>query len=236
MTLVRSKGIEAYRFDFDSLRPGHMIHHKIVTLVCHRVNWVHENYGRGSVWYLPPAFADDVFSGKTREQLIDTYYKDWMPKYPRLKYIYVPINTSTDHWFLMVISLQLNTICHLDSYCRIGDLKPRRGTMTIISHTLDEMLSSGLYGNTFLGRSIYFKDWPIEEAHGIPNCGHSNNAAVWVIYWIDMDQYFTPNLQGELKENIIRVKTAATLMQGMYNEMWAFIEDEAKKLWALIAT
>jgi hypothetical protein len=35
---------------------------------------------------------------------------------------------------------------------------------------------------------------------------------------------------------MIRVKTAATLMQGMYNEMWAFIEDEAKKLWALIAT
>jgi hypothetical protein len=35
---------------------------------------------------------------------------------------------------------------------------------------------------------------------------------------------------------MIRVKTAATLMQGMYNKMWAFIEDEAKKLWALIAT
>jgi hypothetical protein len=34
------------------------------------------------------------------------------------------------------------------------------------------MVSSGFYGTTFLGRSTEFNEWPIEEAHGIPNCGH----------------------------------------------------------------
>jgi hypothetical protein len=52
-----------------------------------RANWVQENYTRGSVWYLPPAFADNVFLGKTIEELIDIYCKDWMPSYPRLKYV-----------------------------------------------------------------------------------------------------------------------------------------------------
>ncbi|WJX61833.1 hypothetical protein P8452_46886 [Trifolium repens] len=208
--LVKSRGIEAYRADFDTLTPGQMINHKIVTLVCMRANWVQENYNRGSVWYLPPAFADDVFLGKTIEELIDIYCKDWMPSYPRLKYIYVSINTSSDHWFLMVISMQLQTIYHLDSYCGIGDVKPRRATISIISRTLQKM------------------------AHGIPNCGHRNNAAVSVIDWLDRDQTFTPNIQGELKENMIRVKTAAILVLGLYNDMWTFIEEEAKNFWALI--
>ncbi|WJX88820.1 hypothetical protein P8452_70864 [Trifolium repens] len=138
-----------------------------------------------------------------------------MPSYPRLKYIYVPINTSSDHWFFMVISMQLQTIYHLDSFCGIGDVKPRRSTISIISRTLQKM--------------------PIEEAHSIPNCGHSNNAAVWVIDWLDRDQTFTPKIQGELKENMIRVKTAANLVFGLYNDMWTFIEEEAKNFWALIS-
>jgi hypothetical protein len=39
----------------------------------------------------------------------------------------------------------------------------------------------------------------------------------------------------QLKENIIRVKTAATLVLGLYNEMWTNIEEEAKNFWALIS-
>ncbi|KAK2353508.1 ubiquitin-specific protease ESD4 [Trifolium repens] len=228
-------GIEAYRADFDTLTPGNMINHKIVTLVCLTSTWMQESYNRGAVWFLPPAFADDIFLGKTIEELIATYCKDWMPSYPRLKYIYVPINTSSDHWFLMVISMQLQTIYHLDSYCGIGDVKPRRATISIISRTLERMVSAALYGTTFLGRSTEFNEWPIEEAHGIPNCGHSNNADVWVIDWMDMDQCFTPNIQGELKENMIRVKTASNLVLGVYNDLWDFIEEEAKNFWALIS-
>ncbi|KAK2351781.1 ubiquitin-specific protease ESD4 [Trifolium repens] len=186
--LVSSRGIEAYRADFDTLTPGHMINHKIMKLVCLRASWMQQNYNRGSVWFLPPGFADDVFLGKTIEELVATYCKDWMPSYPRLKYIYVPINTLSDHWFFMVISMQLQTIYHLDSFCGIGDVKPRRATISIISNTLQQMVSSGFYGTTFLGRSTEFNEWPIEEAHGIPNCGHSNNTTVWVIDWIDMDQ------------------------------------------------
>jgi hypothetical protein len=33
---------------------------------------------------------------------------------------------------------------------------------------------------------------------------------------------------------MVRVKTAATLVLGLYNEMWAFIEDEAKKFGQLL--
>ncbi|KAK2382560.1 hypothetical protein QL285_070086 [Trifolium repens] len=187
--LVSSRGIEAYRADFDTLTPGNMINHKIVTLVCMRSTWMQESYNRGAVWFLPPAFADDVFLGKTIEELIATYCKDWMPSYPRLKY----------------------------------------------SRTLECMVSAALYGTTFLGRSTEFNEWPIEEAHGIPNCGHSNNAAVWVIDWMDMDQCFTPNIQGELKENMIRVKTASNLVLGVYNDLWDFIEEEAKNFWELIS-
>jgi hypothetical protein len=32
----------------------------------------------------------------------------------------------------MVISLQFQTIYHLDSFCGIGDVKPRRATISVI--------------------------------------------------------------------------------------------------------
>jgi hypothetical protein len=50
---------------------------------------------------------------------------------------------------------------------------------------------------------------------------------------------FTPNLfyvWMQLKENFVRVKTAAILVLGLYNDMWTFIEEEAKNFWALIAS
>jgi hypothetical protein len=34
---------------------------------------------------------------------------------------------------------------------------------------------------------------------------------------------------------MMRVKTAAVLVIGLYNEMWTFIEEEAKNFWALIS-
>jgi hypothetical protein len=39
----------------------------------------------------------------------------------------------------------------------------------------------------------------------------------------------------QLKENMVRVKTAAILMLGLYNDMWTYIEEEAKNFWELIA-
>jgi hypothetical protein len=58
-----------------------------MTLVSVRAMWVQENYNRGAVWFLPPAFADDIFLGLPINQLIDRYCKDWMPPYPKLKYV-----------------------------------------------------------------------------------------------------------------------------------------------------
>jgi hypothetical protein len=40
----------------------------------------------------------------------------------------------------------------------------------------------------------------------------------------------------QLKENFVRVKTAVILVLGLYNDMWTFIEEEAKNFWALIAS
>ncbi|WJX20628.1 hypothetical protein P8452_10164 [Trifolium repens] len=232
--LVSSKGIEAFRYDFDTIRPGAKINKKIMTLVCVRAMWVQENYKRGAVWFLPPAFADDISSGVPINQLIDRYCKDWMPPYPRLKYIYVPINTANGHWFLMVLSVQLGVVYHLDSHCRMEEVSARRATMSDICQHLHEMVASPFYGTTFFDRNVLIGDWPIEEARGIPNCGHSNNVVVWLMDLIDMHQCFTPNLQGELKENMVRAKTAALLVIGLQNDMWTFIEDEAKEFWELI--
>jgi hypothetical protein len=58
-----------------------------MSLVARRATWVQENYKRGTVWYLPPAFADDIFSGKSAYELANTYSKDWMPSNPKLKYV-----------------------------------------------------------------------------------------------------------------------------------------------------
>jgi hypothetical protein len=46
--------------------------------------------------------------------------------------IYVPINTANDHWFLMVLSVQLGVVYHLDSHCRMEEVSSRRATMSLI--------------------------------------------------------------------------------------------------------
>ncbi|KAK2375699.1 hypothetical protein QL285_076572 [Trifolium repens] len=73
---------------------------------------------------------------------------------------------------------------------------------------LQQMVLSPVYGNCYVGNDLNFPEWGIEEARGIPNCGHSDNAAVWVVDWMEMAQNFSPNIQGELKGNLICVKTA----------------------------
>jgi hypothetical protein len=37
------------------------------------------------------------------------------------------------------------------------------------------MVASPFYGTTFYDRNLLINDWPIEEARGIPNCGHRFN-------------------------------------------------------------
>ncbi|XP_027186750.2 uncharacterized protein [Cicer arietinum] len=130
--LVSSNGIIGYRSDFDTLAPGMIINDKIMTLICRRSTWIQNNYNRGAVWYLPPSFAEDVFSGMSTFKLIDRYFRNWMEPNSNLKYIYVPIKTETGHWFLMVISLELQIKYHLDSFCRMEDIECRSTTMSIL--------------------------------------------------------------------------------------------------------
>lgn len=232
--LVSSNGIIGYRSDFDTLAPGMIINDKIMTLICRRSTWIQNNYNRGAVWYLPPSFAEDVFSGMSTFKLIDRYFRNWMEPNSNLKYIYVPIKTKTGHWFLMVISLELQMKYYLDSFCPMEDIECRSTTMSILSKSLNRMVRFPYYGTTFDGRSIDFSCWPLEQAKGIPNVGHSDNAAAWLIKWIDMGECFTPNIQGELLENNIRIRAATRLLLEMYNELKTTIEVEAKENWRLI--
>lgn len=232
--LVLTQGIEAFRHDFDTLSPGKRVNQKIMTLVCRRATWIQQNYHRGDVWYLPPSFADDVLLGRTIEHLVHLYYTDWMQPYPRLKFIYVPITTAEDHWYLMVISLQSGVVYHLDSFCDYEEIAPRRATLSNLCKIIQKMVASKQYGNTFLGRAVEFGEWPIEEARGIPNVGRSDNAAIWLMDWIDMDCTFTPNLHGELHENIVRVKTAAYLLLGLHNELRDHLVDQSQAFWDMI--
>jgi hypothetical protein len=43
------------------------------------------------------------------------------------------------------------------------------------------MVTAGFYGTTFFCRALEFKEWPIEEAHGIPNCGHRYEQNLYIV-------------------------------------------------------
>ncbi|MCH98276.1 Ulp1 protease family carboxy-terminal domain protein [Trifolium medium] len=101
----------------------------IILMMAFKVTLNQHNALSKTVWCLPPSFADDVGKGNSIEALHEFYSKDWMRRFDRLQHIYVPIEETRGHWYLMVISIDDQKIYQLDSHPRDDLVEGRQRTI-----------------------------------------------------------------------------------------------------------
>ncbi|KAJ1431092.1 hypothetical protein SESBI_07332 [Sesbania bispinosa] len=59
--------------------------------------------------------------------------------------------------------------------------------------------------------------WEISDLKWPSTGARSNNSAVWVLSWLDMDYAFQPNITPVLNENVVRMKIVMQLLLCTHN-------------------
>ncbi|KAJ1383302.1 Ulp1 protease family, C-terminal catalytic domain [Sesbania bispinosa] len=167
--LVKLCDIEATRKDFVTLCPDRLVNNKMMTLSALKGSWTQARKTEKTVWYLPPAFTDDVLEGYSTDDLITKYARVSMQPYPQLKFIYVPVKESSEHWFLMVVSLEEQLIYYLDSNLRWESV--RRNTIRNLCEALTKIMTSEAYPEDFLHSDVQLEMWELSVARNVTNGG-----------------------------------------------------------------
>lgn len=227
--IIKAGDLEASRQELQCLCPTKIVSDLVMTLMVENIREAQKPLSSQAVWCFPPSFEVDFNSSMGLADIKSKYCTKWMPPYPKLQFIYVPLKTTSGHWYLMIIHLKHQTIYHLDSFCPVLVSEGRKLRIRRMAKLIyDMMLLDANYSIPFRNKRIDFMNFKIVDAYGIPCTGNSENSAVWVLEWLSMEQFFVPDLMyGNLVENSVRMKTAATLMLGGHNEIRAMIEENA---------
>ncbi|XLS68356.1 hypothetical protein HN51_019379 [Arachis hypogaea] len=138
--------------------------------------------------------------------------------------IYVPIKEN-DHWYLMVMSIPDKILYHLDSHCKVEDDEPRK-------HHIRNIVKK--YAKCGIQDIVSFEGWEVGNAIGIPRCTNSNDSAVWVMQWMDVQQEFTPVIPPKLHEEMSRMYLALDFVTGDWNKIRADVNERFQLWWIMI--
>ncbi|KAJ1404244.1 Ulp1 protease family, C-terminal catalytic domain [Sesbania bispinosa] len=171
---------------------------------------------------------DDVLAGLSKENVARLYILDWMNPFTCLKYIYVPIKEDNGHIYLMVVSLEEQTIYHMDSNPEQGHLNDRRENIQKLSAMLLFLMLSEWFSISYVNSPKNIDTWDIKQITP-PNEGtDSVDSVLWVLQWMAMDFAFQPNVHGVMQDNVVRMKTALLLLLGSHNELRKNLEARAE--------
>ncbi|KAK2449872.1 hypothetical protein QL285_009027 [Trifolium repens] len=81
-----------------------------------------------------------------------------------------------------------------------------------------------------------FQLWDIVEARGVPNCGNSDNSALWVAEWLNMQNSFSNNIFGVMDEKFTRMAVTMRILLGNHNECNNNLIQQAREYWQLMTT
>lgn len=226
--LVKSGELSASRNDLFCLIPTKKISELVMTLMAESIRIAQQHLSSQAVWVLPPSFEADFTTGMPIHLIREKYVDRWMPPYSTLKFIYVPVKTWTDHWYLMIIHIEEATIYHLDSNCPVVATPFRKLRIQKLATLLHKLVSDPSFGLSFADKKD-FTSFDIVPGRGLPCTGNSDNSGVWVLDWMSMEHFFVPALLlGTLYESEVRMKSAATLLLGPHNELRAVVKENSK--------
>ncbi|KAJ1390845.1 Ulp1 protease family, C-terminal catalytic domain [Sesbania bispinosa] len=228
--LFKIDDIVATRKDFDCMAPPNKVQEEVIKLLAMKSTWWQKKSTIKTIWSLPPSFSKHVNEGSTIEDLLTNYATLWMPPYPKLKHIYVPIQEETGHWYLAVISLAEKVIYHMDPNVSPKDLEDRQRTIRVLVEVLSQMMVSSCYPPNFYPSMEDLLMWEVSEPQG----QHQDpiiDSGVIIMDWIDMEHTFQPNLLPVRNEAVKRMLTVLRIIDGDHNEYIKTIEAKAEAFW-----
>ncbi|XP_045800560.1 uncharacterized protein LOC123894574 [Trifolium pratense] len=157
----------------------------------------------------------------------DVIYQEIMESFE----IYIPMEDSCGHWFMMVIHLEKSKIFHLDSFLVDDKTEGRRQQIRKIAIVLSSLLLLIYKADTSFCLLPDFEKWEIVEPRGIPNVGNSENSGLWVAEWLNMEQSFNEQMTGVLDDRTVRMKIALRLLTGPHNGLRRVLEMKAADYW-----
>lgn len=219
------------RNEFQCLVPGGYVGRPIVKMTAMRVTWNQKHALSQNLWCLPPSFASDALAGYDCEKLEIIYRHEWMPTFPNLRLIYVPIEEDSGHWFLMVINIEERKIYQLDPFLTDSKIEGRQQQIRKVAEVLSRMILEIYESDVPFCALPDFDNWKIQEARGVPNYGNSDSSGLWVAEWINMQNSFTGQITGVVNPDHVRMRVGLRLLLGPHNQYKESLETNAKKHW-----
>ncbi|KAG4982461.1 hypothetical protein JHK87_027210 [Glycine soja] len=76
-----------------------------------------------------------------------------------------------------------------------------------------------IYDNNSFNETLPpFDKWKIVEARGIPNCGQSENSALWVLEWMQMEEFFVNSFFGVASRITTIINPLCNLLKGQRSQ------------------
>ncbi|KAL5133699.1 hypothetical protein HKD37_03G006989 [Glycine soja] len=116
---------------------------------------------------LEERIKNDVLLRTNMEKLVDYYGKDFMSSYACLNYV---IYIHTNHWYLMVISIDDTKFYHLDSHMTHESLEDRKQVIRTMGCIMSCVLAIVFYTLHITWGIQDMDHWDILQPRGIPNC------------------------------------------------------------------
>ncbi|KAJ1390002.1 Ulp1 protease family, C-terminal catalytic domain [Sesbania bispinosa] len=136
-------------------------------------------------WFLPTTFAQYVLQwGSKPDEMIERYKTKFMGMVDYLRKIFVPINDSNLHWYLMVIDFNNNKIVILDSLrCEMQNGRRKRYVKKLAMFIEEMLLDPSFYEKPNIEKPM-ITDFVIIEPHGLPQQLNGYDCGVWVAKWM----------------------------------------------------
>ncbi|MED6154845.1 hypothetical protein PIB30_000349 [Stylosanthes scabra] len=141
------------------------------------------------------------------------------------------------HLYLMVVDIPRTKIWLFDSFPNNDAAKGRIYAATAMARVLDHIIRVGFHDIEVLGKRPPLDKWEPEFVLDVPNMGNPYKDKLWILLWLQMEQYFAEGTFSKPKSHIgnvsnkVRMDTALALVDDHLNELRTGIKARARKDW-----
>ncbi|XLT45075.1 hypothetical protein HN873_037679 [Arachis hypogaea] len=128
-----------------------------------------------------------------------------------------------------LVHIHDTTVTREDLFCLVPGKQ-----VSELGVALSEIIFSEKYAKCGIQEIVSFEGWEVRKAIGIPRCSNSNDSAVWVMQWMDLQQEFTPVVPPKLHEERSRMYLALDFVTGDWNKIRSDVNERFQLWWLMI--
>ncbi|KAJ1399453.1 Papain-like cysteine peptidase superfamily [Sesbania bispinosa] len=168
----------------------------------------------------------DIVEGKTLEEMIKTYAKDWMHAYDDLRYVYIPIQEHGDHWYLMAMSIKERIIYYPHPDVIDETIQHIQETMKTVGKVISQMMKTDFFPPNYMSELNDNCPWEVKGT-GLKT---ESNAKAMIN---SPNEYVNLNSSNQpmMNEKCLRMRIALDLLMGEHNKEWNMLDMKSKSFW-----